>query len=368
MLKAIYFLRLSQKRKEFVAIVDDLSNILLILNFYFIAMKKGLLFLFSAFFLFSFAGAAVMDTQIEDALAKKQQAEMLKNTKDLDQKLTFDQVSSCESMDKVLGKFLETYKKLYPEQRYPYYYDREMLAMDSVVTESVSQNGAQNNSAIQSVVPSAAGTKDAGSPEYSTTNLQKVGVDEPDLLKSNGDYLFYYVERDAANNAYVAVVKTPKNADLQDAELVKKISIPSSLNGVQLFLQGDHLVILANRYSEYSTDSVLGNTHTVAIFYNIKDMDNLFLEKMIDVNGNFQDARIVDGQLYLISNMYLDWYRIAYPENPILFNDLVPTTTQFTLKDATTTLNHQSYAKQEYQLPCNSVFYLFPSEESMKQL
>lgn len=37
--------------------------------------------------------------------------------------------------------------------------------------------------------------RDSSSADYSQTNLQKLGVDEPELLKSNGNYLFYYVQK-----------------------------------------------------------------------------------------------------------------------------------------------------------------------------
>ena len=88
-------------------------------------------------------------------------------------------------------------------------------------------------------------------------------MDEPETLKSNGEYLFYYVEHDTiyrsyteGKSSYVAIIKTPKQSDLQDAEIVRKIAIPSSLSNVQLFLQGNKLIILASRYS-YTASSVL---------------------------------------------------------------------------------------------------------------
>lgn len=237
-----------------------------------------------------------------------------------------------------------------------------MKNMDAVV----------NTLGVQESVPAIGG----GGGEYSTTNLQKVGIDEPETLKSNGKYLFYYVEHDTVyksffegKSSYVAIVKTPTQVDLQDAEIVKKIAIPSSLNNVQLFLQGDKLIILASRYTNYSTASILGNAHSVVIVYDISDMDNLRLEKMMDVNGSFLDARVIGDQLYLISQMYLDWYRFAYDEPIVPFNDLLPVTTQLSLKDATVTSGAAAkiYTKEKLSLPCSSTFYLFPSEESLKE-
>jgi hypothetical protein len=80
-------------------------------------------------------------------------------------------------------------------------------------------------------------------------------VDEPELLKSNGQYLFYYSEVNY-NERYISIIKTPTQRDLSDAEIVAKINIPSSLYNIQLFLNGNKLVILGTRYASKS-DSVL---------------------------------------------------------------------------------------------------------------
>jgi uncharacterized secreted protein with C-terminal beta-propeller domain len=165
--------------------------------------------------------------------------------------------------------------------------------------------------------------------------LQKAGVDEPEILKSNGDYLFYYVNEDYGQESYISIIKTPKNVYLNDAEIVKKIAIPDSLSNIQLFLQESSLVILATRYT--SMESVLGNARMIAIIYDISDMDKLVLKKLVEVQGYYQDARIVDKELYLVSNISLNRYDIAYTDQPITFDTLLPTTTEITLKSGLTT-------------------------------
>ena len=261
---------------------------------------------------------------------------MMNAAQDLNENFTFTQVNSCASMDTVMGEFLELYKKYYPQRGY--LYDKGLtpfvngLLMDALFGNDLAEvNEDAYYDDVQAVPAMAVGG--GGDGGYSTTNLQKVGVDEPETLKSNGKYLFYYVPYDAAGKSYVAIIKTPTQSDLQDAEIVKRIAIPNTLSNVQLFLQGDKLVILASRYTDYFKASVLGSAHSVVIVYDISDMDNLTLEKMVDVNGNFLDARIIDGQLYVISQMYLDWYRFAYDEPWIQFDEMLPITTQFSLKD-----------------------------------
>jgi uncharacterized secreted protein with C-terminal beta-propeller domain len=169
-----------------------------------------------------------------------------------------------------------------------------------------------------------------GGGDYSTTNIQKIGVDEPEILKSNGDYLFYYVNEDYGKDSYISIIKTPKKADLSDGEVVKKIAIPSALSNIQLFLQGDSLVILGNRRSQM--ESLLGGARTISIIYDVSDVEHLVLKKLVEVQGYYQDARIVNEELYIISNVSLDWYTIAYANKPVAFNTLLPTTTEISLK------------------------------------
>ena len=37
----------------------------------------------------------------------------------------------------------------------------------------------------------AAGAPAPSSPDHSTTNVQKAGIDEPDIVKNDGNYIYY---------------------------------------------------------------------------------------------------------------------------------------------------------------------------------
>jgi hypothetical protein len=64
--------------------------------------------------------AITIDTQIENELNEKTEQEMVQKAQDLNEKITFTKVNSCESMDKVMNDFLETYKKLHPKRNWDY--------------------------------------------------------------------------------------------------------------------------------------------------------------------------------------------------------------------------------------------------------
>ena len=279
--------------------------------------------------------ALVIDSQIEDELKKEAEKEIIKNAEELSEKITFTKVNSCESMESVMNKFLETYKKLHPKQTrhrydYPVYYnglDSVEFATNDIwrATQDTSYNIAWSSKSQSASISREAIATDWAADmweitDFSTTNIQKVWVDEPEILKSNGNYLFYYTQ-ESYNNKYISIIKTPRKNDLSDSEIVSKIKIPDSLYNIQLFLYGNKLVILWHRYAS-NYDTVLWSNRTIVIIYDISDLDNLKLEKLSEVYWSFEDARMIWDQLYLISSINLSWYDIARRDEPILFNEM----------------------------------------------
>ena len=290
--------------------------------------KNVLFSIFSAVIVWWFAStyAVNIDSQIDDALNQKAQEEMQKKVQNLNEKITFTKVNSCQSMESVMSGFLETYRKLHPQRNYNHWYDYVLYedaeslgwAAPSLATNWITKSA---DSVVVRWESSQSLSADMWTiSDYSTTNIQKIWVDEPELLKSNGKYLFYYSEPDY-NEKYISIIKTPTKKDLSDAEIVAKINIPDSIRNVQLFLNWNKLVILGTRYASKS-DSILWSNRTLAIIYDISDLENLTLEKLTEVYGNFEDARMIWDQLYLISSISLSWYNIAWRDEPVVFKSL----------------------------------------------
>ena len=316
---------------------------------------------------FASVSAINIDTQIEDELNKKSEQEIIQNVQDLNEKITFTKVNSCESMEKVMSDFLETYKKLHPKRNYNYRYDDLDYAVEEASSEwwtPVTITNWMDMKSADSMTTRWESSQDIWTiSDYSTTNIQKTWVDEPELLKSNWKYLFYYSEVDY-DDQYISVIKTPTKPDLSDTEIVAKINIPDSLDNIQLFLNWDKLIILGTRYASKS-DSILWSNRSLVIIYDISDLENLKLEKLTEVYGYFQDARMINDQLYLISSINLSWYNIAWRDEPVLFKDMQPKLTDITLKKSSD--SKRTYDKKVTTMPCDSIFYLLPSEDTMKE-
>ena len=76
--------------------------------------------------------------------------------------------------------------------------------------------------------------------EYSETNIQVEGVDEADIVKTDGEYIYVV----SGNN--VTIVKA---YPAEEARVVSKISVNGTIMGI--FINGDKLGIVHNEYSVY---------------------------------------------------------------------------------------------------------------------
>jgi hypothetical protein len=121
-----------------------------------------------------------------------------------------------------------------------------------------SSTGATYNSASAPVPAPATGGKD-----YSTTNIQVAGVDEADMVKTDGQFI--YAASTSQNQIYALTAsssQTPQSintvyilkADPQNPLVISKIVLGDDTQPAGLFLSadGNKLVVLASRYSLFS--------------------------------------------------------------------------------------------------------------------
>lgn len=160
--------------------------------------------------------------------------------------------------------------------------------------------------ARESAVPlsaPAAAAKDA-SLDYSITNIQVAGVDEADILKNDGKYIY------AVSGSKIVIVDAfpPENA---------KILSEIKLGGqpAQIFVNGDRLVAFGNYqpFYGYPVLETLVARADVAILppyagkmfvqvYDISDRSNPVLAKNITADGNYFGSRMIGDFVYVIVN------------------------------------------------------------------
>ena len=153
--------------------------------------------------------------------------------------------------------------------------------------------------------------------EYSTTNVQVKGVDEPDFLKTDGKYVYIvYDNRLVITDAYPA----------QDAKIVFKTALDVEPQNLQnMFLNEDRLVIFYYGTSQEEIIPEFGfeprsqsrqTTHAEII--DISDRTNPKILRDYEIDGSFYNARMIEDYVYLITTSYVDY---RYPAVPMISGD-----------------------------------------------
>ena len=245
------------------------------------------------------------------------------------------------------ASYAEVYKKLtvHNNRGYGRYYASGMAVDEDVAEEAMVEapapepmaaDTAGNFAVEKAAAPEAA--MEAGA-DYSETNTQVQGIDEADIVKTDGTYIYALFDNElriyTAAGADTALISRTTAGNEADTLYYKntwdwadagKSEYSSWKSPMEMFILGDTAVILSN-CSEYASGEVNGEwryedkSYVLADFYDISDRTNPVLTNSEGQDGYYQSSRLMDGKLYLITNQYsYRWYDIA-EENPA---DYVP--------------------------------------------
>jgi inhibitor of cysteine peptidase len=207
-------------------------------------------------------------------------------------------------------------------------------------SDSTLGNGRGNETSFAPQISPLSGTEEKsnsadGADDYSSTNIQEAGVDEPDIVKTDGSYLYVI-----SNSTVFIIAAYPA----EEAEIVSTITLNESHNPRNLFVNGDRLIIIAQSYlyrtypgeevylldeevksddenigsdekavSSYSYD-IWTDTSTAQIFiYDISSRETPIQIQHIEMEGYYSTARMIGDFVYVITTSY------AY--EPILYAD-----------------------------------------------
>lgn len=135
---------------------------------------------------------------------------------------------------------------------------------------------------------------------YTDTNTQVDGIDEADIVKTDGKYIYAISEK---------TVRIYKAAG-EDTCLVKELVIcdDGSCYPNEMFVSGDRLIVICNPaylcYGCYDV-AVEAEEKTDIFVYDISSPENAVLLHKLSQDGSYNTARLYDGKLYLITNYYI---------------------------------------------------------------
>lgn len=124
-------------------------------------------------------------------------------------------------------------------------------------------------------------------PDYSTTNIQVEGVDEADIVKTDGEYIY------VGSTNSVSVLKA---YPAEQAKVLSRVTLNGTLKGI--FINNNKLVILEEDSSSFETGSV----KTSIKVYDVTDKANPVLERNVSLDGHCLNSRVINGYVYVLIN------------------------------------------------------------------
>lgn len=145
-----------------------------------------------------------------------------------------------------------------------------------------------------------------GSVDYSGTNNQVEGVDEADMLKTDGEYVYTITDN------VVFIIKAYPG---KDAEVVSKIKFDGNMP-TSLFIEGDKLAVIGyvNDF-EFLNDRGFSRDQGYLFMnvYDVGDRSSPELVKELKFEGQYNNARLMNGYVYLISTFYPQYDNYPIP-------------------------------------------------------
>ena len=148
--------------------------------------------------------------------------------------------------------------------------------------------------------------------DKSDTNVQVEGVQEGDIIKNDGKYIYINT-----NKGLKIIDSSP-----QAPEIVNTIAIPENTSISEIFSSGNKLIVIGQNNYFYIMDKPARDSmgviepsimppryyedRTNVLIYNIEDINKPILEREYLFDGNYLSGRVIDDSFYLINNKYLN--------------------------------------------------------------
>lgn len=222
---------------------------------------------------------------------------------------TFKQVGSKKQLEKIYNRNYEDIEdKLKTIATLPvslmmygtgYATDDAMTGMvtvtDGVISPSNTSSGLQ--------------AKEESTKDYSTTNIQVENVDEADITKTDGEYI-YSLSGDSM------VITDVRN--VEEAKVVAKFEMSEEAYVQDLLLYEDKLVAIGEKESKESNRYYSYKNNTIVEVFDIYDKTSPKSEKVLKIKAPYFTCRMIAGKVYVLCTNYItgkDDLDISYTEN-----------------------------------------------------
>jgi uncharacterized secreted protein with C-terminal beta-propeller domain len=137
--------------------------------------------------------------------------------------------------------------------------------------------------------------------DHSTTNIQVAGVDEADIVKTDGEFIYLVL----GNKTIIAKAYPP-----EQAQILSKIELEGTVIGI--FINGNRLVVFEEEtpyYPYYDLPSSVEKTYvpywspkTYIRVYDVSDRANPRLQRELSADGQYVSSRMIGDYAYVVIN------------------------------------------------------------------
>lgn len=205
---------------------------------------------------------------------------------------------TVDSIEKL--KLILEYAGKFSHYIYPY---RDDIIMEPALPD--------NKTDMPTAQPEAAPSLDAG---HSTTNVQVAGVDEADIVKTDGNTIYQLRSRDIQiTDVSSGVLKNIAN-----------IKFDENYGASEFYLYGGKLIVIGSiqrfypMYDKIAPDFIEVapdlmpmppmTPKTVIHFYDIRNPEAPKLIRTFEGDGSYMTSRLSEGNLYMVLNKWLNTY------------------------------------------------------------
>lgn len=146
---------------------------------------------------------------------------------------------------------------------------------------------------IDSASSTESSSSSSNTKDYSTTNIQVENVDEADIVKTDGDYIYSTSE----DNVIITDVKDPKQPKVVATIKSEDDDIPEDI-----ILYKDKLVVISTKGNQTQRYYYNNRMNTVVKIYNITSREKPVLTKSYEMYEPYYTSRCIDNVLYVISS------------------------------------------------------------------
>lgn len=130
--------------------------------------------------------------------------------------------------------------------------------------------------------------------DYTGTNVQEQGVDEPDIVKTDGSYLYI------AQNQELAIVSSWPAEELALSSLLDIDGYPTGM-----FLNGDTAIVFSYDESDEDLYDRTGSGTRMDLV-DVSDRAAPEIVRTIRIEGSVASSRMIDGDVYVVLNSDID--------------------------------------------------------------